>query len=164
MRVQKLSDESHRTKIIFQVYGRAITLSQVFWKLSSYFPPGKPWIWASLTMVHITNRHLNGLRKLWCNVWHQQLEGKHPLNPCQAPRLETLVPQAVLPLPHHPCTICPKVLSNFTISQIYFLSKSPCGCPSSVLISHLHCWNVLLMGMSTSNLSPYLFILQILLD
>lgn len=162
MRVQKLSDESRWTNFIFQVYGRATTLSQVFWKLSSCFPHGQPWIRAELNMAHVTSRHLNGLRQLWCRVWDQQLEGKHPLNLCQAPRLEASGLCFLFLIIH--VQFVPRF---FLISQYLksiFLSKSLCGCPRSVLISHLHCWNVLSISISASTLSPHLFILQMLPD
>lgn len=153
MRVQKLSDESHWTKIIFLVYERATTLSQVFWKLSSCFPPGKPWIQASLTTAHVTSRHLNGLWYCPAMPWDQQLEGKHPLNPCQAPRLEASGLCFLFLIIHV------QYVPRFFLISLYlksiFLSKSPCGCPSSVLISHLHCWNVYLMDISTSDLYSF---------
>lgn len=103
-------------------------------------------------VAHISGSHVSGLRQLWCSVMRSVVGGETPVKSLPGTRAWGL--GAILPLPHHPHIIFPKILSNFTVSQICFLNQNPhCCLPSSILISHLSHWIGQWMGISTCNLS-----------
>lgn len=131
MRVQKLSNESQRRYVKFMgepqlQAGSSEDCPHAFpWKNidlgMSWCLNGARAMSASPTrgsaVAHIAGRHVSSsLRRPWCSVMRSTTGGEALVKSLPGTLAWSL--EAILPLPHQPCRICPKVLSHFTVSQV----------------------------------------------